>query len=151
MPVFTLSTPIGYLTVAEKDGVLLSITFGGAAESAPATPLLCQTARQFNEYFAGTRRTFDLPLAPCGTAFQRQVWSALQTIPYGEQRTYAQIAAQIGRPRACRAVGMANHCNPLPIVIPCHRVVGAGGQLTGYAGDLSVKQFLLALECRNTA
>ena len=98
------------------------------------------------EYFAARRRTFALPLRPQGTAFQQAAWSALCDIPYGQTRTYAQQAAAIGNPKACRAVGMANHCNPLPLFIPCHRVIGAGGKLTGYAGGLAVKRFLLELE-----
>ena len=146
MSEFTTSSPIGFLTVTECNGAISSITFGGRAESAPDTPLLREAKRQLDEYFAGSRRVFDLPLSPRGTEFQRRVWSALETIPYGETRTYAQIAAVIGSPKACRAVGMANHCNPLPIVIPCHRVIGSGGQLTGYAGGLDTKQYLLTLE-----
>lgn len=146
MSEFTMSSPIGYLTVTAHGDVITSIAFGGTAETAPATALLCEAKHQLEEYFAGRRRVFDLPLSPHGTAFQRRVWAALEAIPYGETRTYAQIAAAIGKPKACRAVGMANHCNPLPIVIPCHRVIGSGGQLTGYAGGLDTKRFLLALE-----
>lgn len=146
MPEFTMFSPIGYLTVTEQDGAITSITFGGTAETVPATALLREAKRQLDEYFSGSRRAFDLPLAPQGTAFQRRVWTALAAIPYGETRTYAQIAAAIGSPKACRAVGMANHCNPLPIVIPCHRVIGSGGQLTGYAGGLDTKRYLLTLE-----
>ena len=101
---------------------------------------------QLREYFAGTRRTFDLPLAPRGTAFQQRVWAALRAIPYGETCTYGELAAAIGSPSASRAVGMANHHNPIPIVIPCHRVIGANGTLTGYAGGLEIKRKLLALE-----
>ncbi len=109
-------------------------------------PLLVQAARELGEYFAGTRRTFTFPIRAHGTPFQQEVWRALQNIPYGETRTYGQIAAQIGRPKAVRAVGMANHRNPLPIVVPCHRVVGADGSLTGYAGGLGIKTLLLRLE-----
>lgn len=99
--------------------------------------------------FAGRRRAFTLPLAPEGTPFQRAVWDALRTIPYGESRSYKQIAAQIGRPTACRAVGMANNRNPIAIVVPCHRVVGSGGTLVGYAGGLETKAYLLGLEREN--
>ena len=105
-------------------------------------------AEQLREYLRGERKMFDLPLAPEGTVFQKAVWSALQEIPYGQTRSYGEIAAQIGRPKACRAVGMANHCNPIPIFIPCHRVVGADGSLTGYAGGLECKRTLLDLERR---
>ena len=108
-----------------------------------------EAARQLQEYFAGCRREFSLPLAPRGTEFQRQVWYALEGIPYGETRTYGEIARAIGKPKACRAVGMANHRNPLSILVPCHRVVGADGSLTGYGGGLEAKQFLLELEKRH--
>lgn len=115
-------------------------------EKDDASPLLGQAADQLREYFAGQRKTFDLPLAPQGTAFQKAVWKALLEIPYGQTCTYGDIARRIGNPRAARAVGMANHCNPLMIVVPCHRVVGSGGALTGYACGLDIKKFLLELE-----
>ena len=110
--------------------------------------MLTRAARQLAEYFAGTRRTFDLPLAftARGTPFQQKVWRALLTIPFGETRSYGEIAAQIGSPRAVRAVGAANGRNPISIVAPCHRVVGANGKLTGFAGGLENKAYLLALE-----
>ncbi len=111
--------------------------------------VLRQAVRELNEFFAGTRRTFTVPLAPVGTPFQQQVWRALQTIPYGATCSYRDIACAVGRPAACRAVGMANHCNPIPIIIPCHRVVGADGRLTGYAGGLAIKSRLLQLEREN--
>ena len=111
-----------------------------------AAALLRRAARELEEYFAGERRDFTLPLAPAGTPFQQRVWRALEAIPYGETRTYAQIAAAVGNPRAVRAVGGANHRNPLPVVIPCHRVIGADGSLTGYAGGLERKTLLLGLE-----
>jgi methylated-DNA-[protein]-cysteine S-methyltransferase len=114
-------------------------------------PLLVEAERQLAEYFAGRRQRFALPLDPSGTTFQRDVWDALQTIPFGETRSYAQIAKQIGQPRAVRAVGAANGRNPLSIVVPCHRVVGSTGALTGFAGGLAVKARLLALEGRATA
>ena len=110
------------------------------------TPLLRAAREALLPYFAGERRDFDLPLAPAGTDFQRAVWEALRAIPYGQTRTYGEIAAAVGRPKAVRAVGQANHVNPLPIFIPCHRVVGKGGALTGYAGGLDLKRALLALE-----
>ena len=105
-----------------------------------------ETARQLDEYFAGVRRVFDLDLAPVGTAFQRQVWAFLRQIPSGETRTYGEAAAHLGRPRAARAVGRANATNPWPIVVPCHRLVGSDGTLTGFAGGLAFKQALLDLE-----
>jgi methylated-DNA-[protein]-cysteine S-methyltransferase len=111
-----------------------------------ATPVLRAAAAQLAEYFAGKRRTFDLPLAPHGTPFQLAVWSALRAIPYGETRNYAELARAIGRPTASRAVGAANGKNPLGIIVPCHRVIGASGALTGYAGGLSAKRWLLELE-----
>lgn len=110
------------------------------------TPLLRTARAQLLEYLSGTRRSFDLPLDPAGTAFQRSVWEALGSIPYGQTRTYGEVAAAVGRPSAVRAVGQANHVNPLPIFIPCHRVVGKNGALTGYAGGLDLKGALLALE-----
>lgn len=146
MPAFTMQSPIGLLTIEETDGAITALRFGGETVSPPPTPLLQRAAQQLTEYFAAQRRTFALPLRPQGTAFQQAAWSALCDIPYGQTRTYAQQAAAIGRPKACRAVGMANHCNPLPLFIPCHRVIGAGGKLTGYAGGLAVKRFLLELE-----
>ena len=146
MPAFTMQSPIGLLTIEETDGAITALRFGGETVSPPPTPLLQRAAQQLTEYFAARRRRFDLPLRPQGTAFQQAAWSALCDIPYGQTRTYAQQAAAIGNPKACRAVGMANHRNPLPLFIPCHRVIGAGGKLTGYAGGLAVKRFLLELE-----
>ncbi|MDD5906053.1 MAG: methylated-DNA--[protein]-cysteine S-methyltransferase [Clostridiales bacterium] len=146
MPAFTMQSPIGLLTIEETDGAITALRFGGETVSPPPTPLLQRAAQQLTEYFAARRRRFDLPLRPQGTVFQQAAWSALCAIPYGQTRTYAQQAAAIGNPKACRAVGMANHCNPLPLFIPCHRVIGAGGKLTGYAGGLAIKRFLLELE-----
>ncbi len=104
------------------------------------------TSQQLNEYFARKRKQFDLDLQSHGTPFQQVVWKALQEIPFGETRTYGEIAASIGNPKAARAVGLANNKNPIPILIPCHRVIGANGQLTGYAGGLKRKEYLLTLE-----
>lgn len=109
-------------------------------------PVLVETARQLDEYFAGERNNFALPLDMAGTAFQRKVWDALLTIPFGETRSYRQIAEQIGSPTAVRAVGAANGRNPVSIVVPCHRVIGSNGSLTGFAGGLDVKSRLLTLE-----
>jgi methylated-DNA-[protein]-cysteine S-methyltransferase len=116
------------------------------AIDAPRHPLLCETKRQLDEYFAGKRRNFELPLEFRGTEFQRRVWAALLTIPYGETRTYRQIAEQIGNPLAVRAVGAANGRNPIAIVAPCHRVIGSSGDLTGFGGGLEAKARLLSLE-----
>lgn len=110
------------------------------------TPLLVRAREALLSYLAGERQGLDLPLAPVGTDFQRSVWTALKAIPYGQTRTYGEIAAAIDRPKAVRAVGQANHHNPLPIFLPCHRVVGSGGTLTGYAGGLEMKKALLVLE-----
>ena len=156
----TLDTPIGRLRLHGDRHGLVEILFDppraapaaartGDAEPAledPAADVLTAAARELAEYFAGVRRTFDLPLAPRGTDFQRRVWRALAAIPYGRTQSYGEIARRIGRPAAARAVGMANHRNPLPIIVPCHRVIGADGSLTGYGGGLDRKRWLLALE-----
>ena len=144
-------TPVGTLAIEEEHGGICRLAPEEACCFRPdvrlgGTPLLLEAARQLDEYFAGTRKGFDLPLDLQGTLFQRQVWEMLRTIPYGETRTYGDIAARIGNPRASRAVGMANHSNPVMIIVPCHRVVGKGGGLTGYAGGLPMKQFLLERE-----
>ena len=117
----------------------------------PGHPVLVRTERQLAAYFAGTLTRFDVPLDFQGTDFQKSVWTALLTIPFGETRSYGEIARQIGRPSASRAVGAANGRNPLSIVAPCHRVVGAGGALTGFAGGLEVKRRLLGLEAAAAA
>lgn len=144
---FAFETPLCVLTAEEKDGALTALRFGGSVTRTYApTPLLAQTQRQLQEYFAGERREFTLPLAPEGTPFQRAVWEALLTIPYGETASYGEIAKRIGSERAARAVGMANNRNPIPIIIPCHRVIGVSGALTGYAGGLLLKEKLLFLE-----
>ena len=115
-------------------------------EKQTAQEVLAQAAREIGEYFAGRRRAFTVPTAAAGTPFQQAVWNALKKIPYGETRSYGEIARRIGHPRASRAVGQANNRNPLPIVVPCHRVIGTSGALTGYAGGLAVKVRLLELE-----
>lgn len=114
------------------------------------TTLIKKAAGQLGEYFKGKRKKFDLPLAPYGTGFQASVWKALQTIPYGRTCSYKDIALQIGNEKACRAVGMANNRNPIVIIIPCHRVIGKDGSLTGFGGGLDVKQYLLQLEEKNS-
>jgi methylated-DNA-[protein]-cysteine S-methyltransferase len=151
----TLASPIGTLTVAALASALHAIEFehnrhpqNRADWVRGDTPLLRQAAAQLREYFDGLRRQFDLPLAPCGTPFQLAAWQALAEIPYGETRSYAQQAAALGRSTATRAVGAANGRNPLPIVLPCHRVIGANGALTGFGGGLEIKRWLLAHEQR---
>ena len=114
-------------------------------------PLLDELARQLRAYFAGALRRFDLPLDPQGSAFQKRVWQHLETIPYGATRSYRQVAESVGTPQAVRAVGAANGANPIPIVIPCHRVIGSSGKLTGYGGGLELKKRLLELEGAWTA
>jgi methylated-DNA-[protein]-cysteine S-methyltransferase len=145
-----IASPVGSLRLTAENEALTEIAFlhnappgRGNLESEPA---LRTAAAQLTEYFAGARRTFDLPLAPVGTAFQRAVWNAVREIPYGQTCSYADVAARIGMPNAVRAVGAANGRNPLPIVVPCHRVVGANGTLTGYGGGLENKRILLELE-----
>jgi methylated-DNA-[protein]-cysteine S-methyltransferase len=149
-----MDSPVGPLLLMADDDGLHLIEFEnprhpvarGDDWSAGDNAVLRETRMQLDEYFAGTRRDFDLPLAPRGTKFQRDVWQALRRIPYGETISYAQLATRIGKPSAMRAVGAANGRNPLPIVVPCHRVIGADGSLTGFGGGLPTKQFLLQLE-----
>lgn len=148
-----IDSSIGPLTLFESDGRLVRIDFGATCPAAFAgrevTPLLREAMGQFDAYFRGQLREFSLPLAFSSTPFREKVWRALMEIPYGEVRSYAQLAAAIGQPKACRAVGGANHHNPLSIVIPCHRVIGAAGGLVGYGGGLAIKNALLELERRN--
>lgn len=148
-----LDSPVGPLTVAATDAGLHAIEFPRNRHPADREGwmpgnhrLLDLTARQLEDYFAAKRCVFDLPLAPRGTEFQRAVWMALAGIGYGETISYAQLAQRVGKPTAMRAVGAANGRNPLPIVLPCHRVIGADGALTGFGGGLPTKQFLLELE-----
>jgi methylated-DNA-[protein]-cysteine S-methyltransferase len=145
---YSYRTALGWLTIGADEKNIVSISFGKMVIAAEATEtaLIREACRQLSQYFNGQRRDFDLPLNPQGTAFQKFVWQALLMIAYGQTKTYGQIAAEIGKPKACRAVGMANHHNPIPIVIPCHRVIGADGSLTGYASGLPIKQKLLDLE-----
>ena len=151
----TSATPVGTLTLLANDAALVAILWEDddprrvplpPCREDPDHPVLVETARQLAEYFAGARRVFDLPLTSHGTAFQQSVWQALLAIPFGETRSYAQIARAIGRPTAFRAVGAANGRNPLSIVAPCHRVIGSGGALTGFAGGITIKRRLLAFE-----
>lgn len=148
-----LETPIGVLLLAGEGGALREIRFpkNGRAASPEvgwreSSAELDSAIRQLTEYFAGGRRKFDLRLELDGTEFQRAVWQEVARIPYGETRSYGDIARAIGRPSACRAVGAANGRNPIPIVIPCHRVIGSDRRLTGFGGGLDIKEALLALE-----
>ena len=150
-----LSSPIGSLLLAADNNGLREITF--PKKGAPASPqpawienssAFIDPIRQLRAYFAGELESFDLPLAPQGTPFQQKVWDELLNIPYGETISYGQLAKHIGNPNASRAVGLANGSNPIPIIIPCHRVIGSNGRLTGYGGGLPIKEKLLALERR---
>ncbi|HZL64375.1 MAG TPA: methylated-DNA--[protein]-cysteine S-methyltransferase [Thermoleophilia bacterium] len=156
-------SPIGDLTLYVAGGALTAVHFGAApngegaapgtstaaaeaSTDAPIEPVLQAAAEQLAAYFAGELREFTLPLRPAGTPFQLAVWETLRHIPYGETVSYGELATRLGRSGAARAVGRANALNPLPVVVPCHRVIGADGTLTGYAGGLSMKRTLLALE-----
>jgi methylated-DNA-[protein]-cysteine S-methyltransferase len=141
-----INSPIGPLTLTERDGALVRLSFGAHGPCDPPTPLLRRATGQLNEYFAGTRREFDLPLAPSGTEFQLTCWRALREIPYGETRSYGEQATRIGRPDRARAVGAANGANPIAVIVPCHRVIGADGSLVGFGGGLETKRRLLDLE-----
>lgn len=143
-----VDSPLGMLCLEEEGGALTQVTLGlPAPGTAPEeTPLLLRACRELQEYFAGERLYFDLPLAPKGTNFQRRVWRAIASIPFGQTRTYRQVAAFVESPRAARAVGAAAGRNPLPLFIPCHRVIGTDGALTGFALGVDKKEWLLRLE-----
>ena len=148
-----LKTSVGRLRLFADDHALYQIAFPTCMENVPVAspapqrhPLLSAATVQLTEYFDGRRQAFDLPLSPQGTSFQQAVWELMEQIPYGETRTYGELAARLGNPNKARAVGGAANKNPLPLVIPCHRVMGTGGKLTGFAGGLETKQFLLTLE-----
>ncbi len=153
---FYYDTDLGTIGIAENGSAITDIFFGG--EDAPGdvtqmvqkeTPLIKEAAKQIKEYLKGERKEFDLPLGAEGTAFQKSAWEALLTIPYGETRSYKEMAEQVGSPKACRAIGLANNRNPISIVVPCHRVIGANGKLVGYGGGLHIKERLLELEKQN--
>jgi methylated-DNA-[protein]-cysteine S-methyltransferase len=146
-----MSSPVGGLRLVASDAALTRVDFlgpdaGDAGRAAPDSPLLELAMRQLDDYFRGALREFSVPLAPAGTEFQRAVWAALRSIPFGTTTTYGEIARRIARPAAVRAVGAANGANPIPIIIPCHRVIGGDGSLTGFGGGIPVKRYLLELE-----
>jgi len=152
---FFYKSPVGVLGIGEEFEAISYIYFNDPHLTAELkdqgyveeiTPLIKNAQKQLDEYFGRKRRVFDLPLYPKGTDFQITVWKALQTIPYGETRTYSDIAVQIKNPKSYRAVGMANNSNPIVIVVPCHRVIGKDKSLTGYGGGLETKKYLLDLE-----
>lgn len=154
----TMQSPVGTLTLVANDEGLAAILWEnddpkrvplGPLTPKPNHPVLLETQRQLKQYFAGKREAFTLKLAFVGTEFQKDVWKALTRIPFGETRSYAEIARQVGRPAAVRSVGAANGRNPISIVAPCHRVIGANGKLTGFAGGLEAKAFLLNLESKS--
>lgn len=148
--VFFYSTEIGKIGIAESGNFITNLYFQN--DQLPhdvytnETILLNEAGQQLQHYLTGQRKDFALPLAPQGTEFMLQVWKSLRAIPYGETRSYLEIAHSIGNKNACRAVGQANHRNPIPIFIPCHRVIGSNGKLTGFAGGLPIKAYLLELE-----
>ncbi|MEA4849709.1 MAG: methylated-DNA--[protein]-cysteine S-methyltransferase [Clostridiaceae bacterium] len=150
MPMILYQSESGTIGITEKDDRITNvyITKDELPEDLQLceTPLLKEAARQLDSYFAGELKEFSLPLEPSGTAFMKQVWAALCEIPYGKTATYGEIAGKVGRPKAARAVGLANNRNPIPIFIPCHRVIGTDGSLTGYRGGLEMKKRLLELE-----
>ena len=142
----TIPSPIGHITICEDDGAICAIRFTQGALCPPETPLLQEAVRQLEAYFRGELKEFNLPLRLEGTAFRLRCWEVLRTIRYGETISYGEQARRIGSPKAVRAVGGANHHNPISIVVPCHRVVGADGTLTGYGGGVDAKRWLLEHE-----
>ena len=155
-----MDSPVGRLKIVASARALIAIEWEGKSAKrkrhdepkfAPRQPILCEAERQLGEYFAGSRIQFDLPLEARGSVFEKKVWRALKKIPYGKTRSYLDLAKAIGSPKACRAVGAANGRNPLPVVVPCHRVIGANGKLTGFGGGLERKATLLAHEARTAA
>ncbi len=143
-----IETPVGLCYFAEENGSLTHSGFDVCPGERGETPLLKEAKAQFKAYFEGTLQSFHLPLNPRGTDFQKAVWAALTAIPYGRTTTYGAIAAAVGNPKACRAVGGANNKNPLGIIVPCHRVIGADKSLVGYAGGLGIKKWLLEHEAK---
>lgn len=154
MSIYFYNTIIGTLGISEKNNSISAVYFADRFKPVEndigETALIKEAAAQLNSYLTGRLQRFSLPLAPEGTDFMRRVWLELQKIPYGQTATYGQIAKRIGNEKACRAVGMANNRNPIPIIIPCHRVIGANGKLVGFGGGLDLKQKLLDIEQQNT-
>lgn len=148
MPYIVIDTPVGKISVVQTGQSISHVLFGERKfeDVLQETPLLAQAKEQLISYFMGERKQFDLPIDPVGTPFQMQVWQALCQIPYGTTISYGQLAKNIGNPKAVRAVGGANNKNPIAILVPCHRVIGANGTLVGYGGGLDMKEYLLALE-----
>ena len=142
------NTKIGYLTITEENSAITGILFGKQKRDGEfvLTPLINNAFNQIKEYLEGKRKEFDIEINPKGTDFQKMVWKELLKIPYGETRSYKDIAARVNNPKGSRAVGMANNKNPIPIIIPCHRVIGSNGNLTGYAGGVNIKEKLLRIE-----
>ncbi|MCL2035654.1 MAG: methylated-DNA--[protein]-cysteine S-methyltransferase [Oscillospiraceae bacterium] len=153
MPMAFRETSIGIIGIAEENGMIINLCFNDRKSprdiKLEETPLIQKAFLQLEEYLNGKRRLFDLPLSPRGTEWQMKCWRALLTIPYGETRSYGEIAAMSGNPKACRAVGLANNRNPIAVFIPCHRVIGKDGSLTGFGGGLDLKEKLLLLEKQN--
>lgn len=142
------NSPVGRLKISYNDRAITAITMGHSGKGGKPGALSDRCAAELAEYFEGKRESFDVPIELHGTPFQQRVWAALLDIPYGETRTYGEIAAAAGNPKACRAAGMANHNNPICIIVPCHRVIGKDGSLTGYGGGLENKKLLLDLEAK---
>lgn len=149
MPKRTIETPMGLMLAVTENDALIGLRFDHEGSHDDACPVLDRAEQQLLAYFSGDLDRFDLPLAPNGTPFQQQVWTALRSIPSGETRTYAAIANQIGNPAAVRAVGAANGANPIAVIIPCHRVIATNGTLHGYAGGLERKRWLLDMETKS--
>ena len=149
---FTYPTPIGPVSIVCDENNIVKVSLSNVSDYAVQReiPLIKKAHQQLIEYFEGKRTLFELPLKPKGTPFQESVWNALCKIPYGSTKSYKDIAEMIGNPKACRAVGMANRCNPIMIIIPCHRIIGTNGTLTGYAYGLDIKKQLLSLENENS-
>lgn len=143
----TYKTIIGNIEIAEETGYIIGVNFNTESNiEDKETELIKETYKQIKEYLEGKRKIFDIPIKMKGTEFQKKVWKELTKIPYGETRSYKQIAEGIGKPKASRAVGMANHNNPIAIIVPCHRVIGTNNKLVGYAGGLDIKEKLLRIE-----
>jgi methylated-DNA-[protein]-cysteine S-methyltransferase len=152
-----MATPVGEMMVIGDDAAVHFVHLPDSFDRGAFDPdrlgrpaAVATAVEQIDAYFSGSLKDFSLPLDPAGTAFQRQVWLALAAIPYGETESYGELAGRVGNPKACRAVGLANGRNPIPLVLPCHRVIGANGSLTGYGGGLELKRRLLDHECKAT-